>query len=127
MISENTSIDTRKNKSQDWKRFFDKSSFSYLSGTKGQWKDGNGKIHNIDNMDDNHKDNCIKIVERDIAFVKEGEFERQLDVKMIKNMFDIDGRRNVEKYFGVDIATIKSNMVRVAIVALKDKKDELEM
>ena len=125
-MKKNNSTDARKSESQGWGNFLKNSSFSYLSCKKGQWKDGNGKIYLIRNMDEEHTESCIKIVQRDIDFVNEGGFENQLDTAMIKDMFDIDGRRNIEKYFGASIVSIKNNMVKVAIVALTDKKDELE-
>lgn len=125
-MKKNNSIDARKSESQDWGYFLKNSSFSYLSCGKGQWKDGNRKIYFIRNMDEEHRERCKKIVQRDIDFVNEGGFENQLDTAMIKDMFDIDGRRNVERYFGTSIVSIRNNMVEVATGALIGKKDELE-
>lgn len=110
----------------DYTSFFVNSSFSFLACQPGQWRAADGVIHNIANMEEDYKENCINEIERNIEFINRGGFNSQLSPKNIKEMFNIDGRRNVEKYFGEDVETIKEKMNKEALDALLTKKQELK-
>lgn len=105
---------------------------SYLNCWVGEWKDGAGNVHNLDEMSSRYLENCLKELNKGVEFCKY-MYVGQLRGRLIKIINDID---RYNRYSDIDTLNeeekkeiamcIRDEALKLMEEKISEIEDELE-